>query len=136
WSFVNRVREPFNANSVAQEAALAALGDEEFVELTRKTNEEGKKYLYEAFKASGIKYVPTEANFIFFDCGRDEKEVFQRMLREGVIIRGGFGFPTHLRVTIGTAAQNARFIQALDKVLSQCSITSKQNGPQTSINMR
>lgn len=117
--YLNRVREPFNANSVAQEAALAALDDEEFVELTRKTNEEGKKYLYEAFKARGIKYVPTEANFIFFDCGRDEKEVFQRLLREGVIIRGGFGFPTHLRVTIGTAAQNARFIQALDKVLSQ-----------------
>jgi len=117
--YLNRVREPFNVNSLAQEAALAALEDEEFVQLTRETNECGKKYLYEAFAARGINYVPTEANFILFDSGRDEKAVFHQMLKEGVIIRGGFGFPTHLRVTIGTPAQNARFLAALDKILSQ-----------------
>lgn len=116
-SYLNRVREPFNVNMLAQEAALAALEDEEFVALTRKTNEEGKRFLYQAFAARGISYVPTEANFIFFDAGRDEKVVFRRMLEQGVIIRGGFGYPTHLRVTIGTAEQNARFIAALDKVL-------------------
>ncbi|MEW6192803.1 MAG: histidinol-phosphate transaminase [Bacillota bacterium] len=116
--YLNRVREPFNVNALAQEAALAALDDEEFVALTRKTNEEGKKQLYEAFTALGVTYVPTEANFIFFDAGRDEREVFQRLLKAGVIIRGGFGYPTHLRVTIGTAAQNARFAAALAGVLA------------------
>lgn len=116
--YLNRVREPFNVNALAQEAALAALGDEEFVSLTRQINEGGKKYIYEAFTTRGIYYVPTEANFIFFDAGRDEKTVFLDMLKEGVIIRGGFGLPTHLRVTVGTAAQNARFIEALDKVLA------------------
>jgi histidinol-phosphate aminotransferase len=117
--YLNRVREPFNVNSLAQEAALAALEDEDFVQLTRETNESGKKYLYEAFAARGINYVPTEANFIFFDSGRDEKAVFHQMLKEGVIIRGGFGLPAHLRVTIGTAAQNTRFLAALDKILAQ-----------------
>lgn len=116
---LNRVREPFNVNILAQEAALAALADEEFVSMTRQTNEEGKKYLYQAFTARGISYVPTEANFIFFDAGREEKTVFRRMLKQGVIIRGGFGYPTHLRVTIGTAAQNARFVAALSKVLAE-----------------
>ncbi|MEW6448113.1 MAG: histidinol-phosphate transaminase [Bacillota bacterium] len=116
---LNRVREPFNVNALAQEAALAALADEEFVSVTRRVNEEGKKYLYQAFTARGISYVPTEANFIFFDAGREEGYVFRRMLEQGVIIRGGFGYPTHLRVTIGTAAQNARFITALSKVLAE-----------------
>lgn len=116
---LNRVREPFNVNALAQEAALAALTDEEFIFLTRQTNEEGKRYLYQAFTARGISYVPTEANFIFFDAGREEKSVFRRMLEQGVIIRGGFGYPTHLRVTIGTAAQNARFIAALSMVLAE-----------------
>ncbi|RPF43017.1 histidinol-phosphate aminotransferase [Thermodesulfitimonas autotrophica] len=117
--YLNRVREPFNVNALAQEAALAALEDEEFVTLTKKTNEEGKRFLYQAFGARGIPYVPTEANFIFFDAGRDERVIFRRMLAEGVIIRGGFGYPTHLRVTIGTAAQNARFVAAIEKVLAE-----------------
>jgi len=117
--YLNRVREPFNVNALAQEAALAALQDEEFVALTRKTNEEGKRYLYEAFAARGLPYVPTEANFVFFDAGQDEKVIFRRLLQEGVIVRGGFGYPTHLRVTIGTLPQNARFIKALDKVLTE-----------------
>uniref|UniRef100_A0A7C2HZJ3 Histidinol-phosphate aminotransferase n=1 Tax=Ammonifex degensii TaxID=42838 RepID=A0A7C2HZJ3_9THEO len=118
-NYLNRVREPFNVNRLAQEAALAALEDEEFVALSKKINEEGKNFLYQSFAKRGIPYVPTEANFIFFDAGRDEKTVFRRMLKEGVIIRGGFGYPTHLRVTIGTAAQNARFIAAIDKVLTE-----------------
>ncbi|RDV80933.1 histidinol-phosphate transaminase [Ammonifex thiophilus] len=114
---LHRVREPFNVSSAAQVAALAALEDEEFVALSRRVNEEGKHFLYRELEKRGIAYVPTEANFLLFDAGRDEREVFRRMLRQGVIIRGGMGYPTHLRVTIGTLEQNRRFLEALDKAL-------------------
>ncbi|ACX52272.1 histidinol-phosphate aminotransferase [Ammonifex degensii KC4] len=114
---LHRVREPFNVSSAAQIAALAALEDEEFVALSRQVNEEGKVFLYRELERRGIAYVPTEANFLLFDAGRDEQEVFRRMLRQGVIIRGGVGYPTHLRVTIGTLEQNQRFLEALDKAL-------------------
>ncbi|MGO0122427.1 histidinol-phosphate transaminase [Desulfothermobacter acidiphilus] len=114
---LHRVREPFNVSSAAQIAALAALDDEEFVQRSRQTNEAGKLLLYRELEQRGLAYVPTEANFLLFDAGRDEREVFQQMLRQGVIIRGGVGYPTHLRVTIGTQEQNQRFLEALDKVL-------------------
>lgn len=118
-AYLERVREPFNVNSLAQEAALAALEDRSYVTYIRWLNEEGKAYLYREFNRLGVPFVPTEANFIFFDAGRDEKEVFQQMLRQGVIIRGGFGYPTWLRVTIGTPDQNRLFINALERVIRE-----------------
>jgi len=118
-AYLHRVREPFNVNALAQEAALAALEDRDFVERTRDNNRRGKARLYQAFEALNLPFVPTEANFILFDARRDEQEVFRRMLRRGVIIRGGFGYPTMLRVTIGTPEENEAFITALEAVLRE-----------------
>lgn len=118
---LNRVREPFNVNLVAQAAAFAALKDEAHYRKSREINIEGKQYLYEQFAAMGLAYVPTETNFIFVDVNRDSRDVFQEMLKQGVIVRTGdiFGYDTYLRVTIGTPRQNERFIKALREVLGR-----------------
>jgi histidinol-phosphate aminotransferase len=116
---IEHTREPFNVNYLAQVAAVAALDDEEHLRRTQRTIWEGKRYLYEQFEKMGLFYLPTQANFIFVDVKRDSREVFQALLREGVIVRTGdiFGCPTFLRVSIGTMEQNERFIKALRKVL-------------------
>lgn len=116
---MNRVREPFNVNSVAQAAALAALDDREHVERCREINRLGKQYLYKKFEEMGLSYVPSEANFILLDVGQDAGPIYEKLLRLGVIVRPvkGYGFPNHLRVTIGTEKENERFIEALKKVL-------------------
>jgi len=116
---VDRVREPFNVNMLAQAAAVAALEDEEHVKRSFEINNEGKSFLYDKFEKLGIKYWPTEANFIWADIGKNVKEVFQEMLRKGVIIRTGdiFGYNTFVRITIGTPEQNKRLIEVLEEVL-------------------
>ena len=119
--WMSRTREPFNVNSLAQLGARTALGDNEFVETSRQVNNKGKEYLYQEFRARNISFVPTHANFIFADVGVDCKEVFQSLLKQGVIIRTGdiFGYPTYIRVTVGTEEGNKRFIAALDKTLKE-----------------
>jgi len=116
---IDHTREPFNVNYLAQVSAAAALDDEEHLKKTQRTIWEGKRYLYEQFEEMGLFYLPTQANFVFVDVKRDSREVFQALLREGVIVRTGdiFGCPTFLRVSIGTMEQNERFIRALKKVL-------------------
>ncbi|MBR4749847.1 MAG: histidinol-phosphate transaminase [Abditibacteriota bacterium] len=118
---MERVRLPFNTGIVAQAAALAALDDREHVARSRKSNREGKEYLYGEFDRLGINYVPTQANFIWFDAGQDCVKVFGDMMKQGVIIRSGniFGAPTHLRVTIGTPEENRKFVKALSAVLGR-----------------
>ncbi|MBC7325009.1 MAG: aminotransferase class I/II-fold pyridoxal phosphate-dependent enzyme, partial [Moorella sp. (in: Bacteria)] len=118
---LNRVREPFNVNLLAQAAALAALKDEAHLKKSREVNSEGKQYLYSQFAEMGLAYVPTEANFIFVDVQRDSRDVFRELLKKGIIVRSGdiFGYDTYLRVTIGTLRQNERFIQALREVLGR-----------------
>lgn len=118
---LNRVREPFNVNFLAQVAATAALKDEIHVQKSREVNREGKEFLYQELEALGLKFIPTEANFIFVDIGRDSREVFSQLLRKGVIVRTGdiFGYPTFLRITIGTLRQNQRLIAALREVLTK-----------------
>ena len=116
-NMVNRVRQPFNTNSLAQVAALAALDDTSHVENSRRINKEGKEFLYKEFDSIGIKYLPTEANFIYFQTGKDGREIFDAMLKEGVIIRYMGG--QNLRVTIGLPEENRRFISALRKVLNR-----------------
>jgi len=117
--YLEQVKAPFNVNSIAQVGAIASLGDPDQVTRSRRTNSEGKRYLYREFDRMGLKYAPTEANFIFVDTGRDSVQVFKDLLKRGVIVRTGdiFGMPTHIRVTIGTAEQNARFIRELEEVL-------------------
>lgn len=116
---INRVREPFNVNLMAQEAARASLQDSEHVRRSREMVLEGREFLYKAFDRLGLNYVPTQANFIFVDVGRDCREVFVSLLKKGVIVRTGdiFGHPTFLRVTIGTREENERFISCLEDVL-------------------
>ncbi len=116
---VNRVTEPFNVNLLAQIAALAALDDEKHVEASQKMNLTGKAYLYSEFDKMGLKYVATEANYIFVDTGQDCQEVFKRLMLKGIIIRTGdiFGYPSYIRVTIGSQAENQRFIKALQEIL-------------------
>jgi len=117
---LNQVREPFNVNSLAQVAAVAALTDTEHVERSRQVNAQGKRYLYGALDSMGLPYVPTEANFIWVDLKTDCRRVFTELLKKGVIIRTCdiFGYPTCVRVTIGTELENQRFINALKEVLA------------------
>lgn len=116
---IERVREPFNVNSVAQVGALAALEDSPHVNGSRQLNSEGKAYLYDQFEKLGLKYVPTEANFIFVNVNKNCQEVFKALLKVGVIVRTGdiFGYPEFIRVTVGTPEQNERFIKSLKIVL-------------------
>ncbi|MDK2821417.1 MAG: histidinol-phosphate aminotransferase [Clostridia bacterium] len=118
---VNRVREPFNVNLMAQAAAIAALKDEAHVGKSLEMNNEGKKYLYNQFEALNLKYVPTEANFIFVNIEKDSREVFKELMKKGVIVRTGdiFGYKDFIRVTIGTQRQNEQFIWALKEVLNE-----------------
>lgn len=118
-ALLERVREPFNVNALAQAAAEIALRDDEHLQKVLSTNSREKRYLYREFDRMGIPYIPSEANFILFDAGRDERTVFEKMLQQGVIIRGGFGYKTQLRVTVGTREQNEKFIRALERVLTE-----------------
>lgn len=115
------VRDPFSVNILAAAAGLAALDDTEHLVRSRSNNREGKAYIYAALERLGLVYIPTEANFITFDVGRPSKEVYEAMLRLGVLVRpcASFGLPTHLRVTIGVPDENRRFVLALEAVLGR-----------------
>jgi histidinol-phosphate aminotransferase len=116
---VHRVRNPFNVNSLAQAAALAALDDEDNVRRVVERTRSGKEYLYKELDGLGLKYAPSEANFILVDTGLDSRKVFEELLKKGVIVRPGafLGFPTCIRVTIGDESGNGKFIEALRAVL-------------------
>ena len=118
---VKRVSEPFNVNMLAQIAAVAALDDDAHIENSLAANAKGKAYLYETLTQMGLPFVPTQANFILFDTKKDGREVFQALLKQGVIVRNceSFGYPTFLRVTVGTMEQNNRFVTSLRQVLHQ-----------------
>jgi len=112
--YMNRVRQPFNVNSLAQIGAVAALKDKSHLERSREVNRKGKEYLYGEFKKLGLNYVSTEANFILVKAGNGRK-IYNRLLKKGVIIRSldGYKFPDYIRVTIGLPDENKRFIEAL-----------------------
>lgn len=117
---LDRVRQPFNVNSLAQAAALAALDDDEHVAASRRANREGKRFLAVEFERLGLSFVPTEANFILVRVG-EGASVYEKLLSQGVIVRpmSGYGFPEHVRVTVGTAGENRRFVSALENVLGR-----------------
>jgi histidinol-phosphate aminotransferase len=114
---LNRLRAPFNVNTLAQVAALAALDDDEHVERTRAVNREGMAYLGAAFAELGLECVPSWANFILVRVGNAAK-LYDQLLRLGVIVRPVpvYGFPEHVRVTVGTRAENERLVAALRTV--------------------
>ncbi len=116
---MNRVRQPFNVSTLAQVAAAAALGDDEHVERTREANRRGAEYLKRECERLGLAWVPSWANFLLVQVGNGA-QMYERLLRRGVIVRPMvfYGFPDHVRVTIGTAPENERFIAALEEVLA------------------
>jgi histidinol-phosphate aminotransferase len=117
--YVNRVRPPFNVNSLAQVAAQAALLDDEHVAKSRAMNEAEKSFLEDGLRQLGFKTIPTQANFIYFDVGLDGAALYAALLREGVIVRHIRG--SMIRVTIGQPTENRRFLEALEHVFTHLS---------------
>lgn len=118
-SYMEKTRQPFNINLLAQTAAIAALDDKKFLKRTKKLILEGKRYLYDCLADLGIAYVPSVANFILIDAGKDGYEVFRDMLKLGIIVRDmrQYGLKNFIRVTIGTKKENEKFIKVLKKVI-------------------
>ena len=119
-SIMERVRLPFNTSSLAQVAAIAALDDNEHIISSRETNSKGKEYLYSEFEKLGLTYTKTNANFVWVDTFKNCKEVFNQLLKRGVIVRTGdiFGAETYIRVTIGTEKELKKFVKELKEVLA------------------
>jgi histidinol-phosphate aminotransferase len=120
---MNRIRQPFNVNSLAQAAAIAALNDKEFLEKGARNNAEGYKQMTAAFDELKLEYVPSFGNFVLVRVGDDDgagARVNVALLEQGVIVRpvGAYGLPQWLRISIGLPQENATFIEALKKALS------------------
>ncbi len=124
---LNRMRSPFNASRLAQAAALAALDDREHVARSVESNRQEMKFVTQELALLGVRYTPSAANFVLIDTGRDCEEDFVRLLREGIIVRPMklYGFPTRLRVTIGVRPDNARFLEALKRIMAVPAATSR-----------
>ncbi|PCH85053.1 MAG: histidinol-phosphate transaminase [Piscirickettsiaceae bacterium] len=117
---LNRVRQPFNVNSLALVAAQVALADEAYIAETRELNQQGLLQLQAGFTALDLSYIPSIGNFITVDVGSGASAVYESLLREGVIVRpvAAYGLPNHLRVTVGSAEQNEALLRALARVLA------------------
>ncbi|MBW2078135.1 MAG: histidinol-phosphate transaminase [Deltaproteobacteria bacterium] len=117
---MNRARQPFNVNSLAQVAAAAALDDEEFVTKTLILTREGLAYLYRELDRLGLTYIPTQANFLLIKTPLGARETYDRMLRQGVIIRpmDSYGLEDCIRVNVGLPEENSRFINALESIIA------------------
>lgn len=116
---VNRIRKPFNVNHLGQVAATLALGDQLFVQDSIALNETGKKQLYKGFDKLGLRYIPSFANFVMVEINLPEKDIYQELLKCGVIIRplAPYRLAHYFRITIGTEQENAKCLAALEKVL-------------------
>lgn len=116
---LNRVRPPFNVNTLAQVAALAALGDSGHVERSRSLNSQGIRFLTQELTELGMRVIPSQANFVCFCLDGDAKKIYEDLLKDGIIVRhlASFGMENCIRVTVGTEGQNRRFIEVLTKVL-------------------
>ncbi|WP_027859484.1 histidinol-phosphate transaminase [Marinobacterium jannaschii] len=116
---LNRVRQPFNVNALAQAAACAALDDSDYLAETVTLNRSGMEQLTQGLSRLGIGYIPSVANFVTADMGRPAAPVYEAMLRQGVIVRplANYGMPDHLRISIGLEAENQRCLDLLQKVL-------------------
>ncbi len=119
--YMNRVRQPFNVNSLAQAAALAALEDKKFIENTRKLVQEQLEYLYSCVKKLGLDYIPTQTNFFLIKLPVPAREVYQKLLRKGVITRAmdSYGLDNYLRVSVGLREENEYFVEKLAEVLNE-----------------
>ena len=117
---LNRVRQPFNVDTVALSAATAVLEDEDYLQRSRDVNTAGLRQLQEAFDRMGLSYIPSAGNFVAVEVGEQAMGVYQSLLAHGVIVRpiGGYGMPRHLRVSVGLPEENERFIDALAQALA------------------
>jgi len=117
---VNRVRQPFNVNSVAQAAAVAALGDEDFVRKTHESNLRGMRQITQGLEKLGLDYIPSYGNFVSFKVG-DGAKMYRRLLELGVIVRpvASYEMPEYLRVSIGTEQENIKFLAALQQAIKE-----------------
>lgn len=117
---LNRVRQPFNVNNIAQAAAVGALADTEHVQKTRRMNSDGMRQLVAGFNKLNLPYIPSVGNFICVEVG-EAAAVYERLLRAGVIVRpvANYGMPRHLRVTVGLPEENQRFLDALTSALGR-----------------
>jgi histidinol-phosphate aminotransferase len=117
---LNRVRQPFNVNSLAQVAGLAALDDDGFVKKTLALTKQGLAYLYGELDRLGLAYIPTQANFLIIKTPLGARETYERMLKEGVIIRpmDSYGLEGYIRVNVGLPDENSRFIHTLESVIA------------------
>ncbi len=115
---LNRVRQPFNVNMLALAAARIALNDEAYLARAVRVNSDGMQQLVAAFEDLGLEYIPSAGNFVAVDVGREAGPVYDALLRRGVIVRpvANYEMPRHLRITVGTAAENERFIAAFHEV--------------------
>lgn len=118
--YMNRVRQPFNVNSLAQVAALAALDDDGHLKRTIENNSSGLKYLFKEVKTLGFECVPTQANFFLIKVGQG-KAVYDSLLRKGVIVRpmASYNLPEYIRVTVGLPSENRRFIESFKEVAGE-----------------
>ncbi|MEA1082340.1 histidinol-phosphate transaminase [Marinobacter qingdaonensis] len=117
---LNRVRQPFNVDTLALAAATAVLADDAYLERSREVNSAGLRQLEQAFDRMGLAYIPSAGNFVAVDVGEQAQAVYEALLARGVIVRpvAGYGMPRHLRVSVGLPEQNARFIEALEQSLA------------------
>lgn len=118
-NILNRVRQPFNTNMLAQTAAMASLGDVEHVNKSVTMNNAGKLFLQTAFAEMGLNYLPTMGNFISVNLRQNGLALYEKLLHEGVIVRpvANYNMPNYLRITIGTQQQNERFVETLKRCL-------------------
>lgn len=120
---INQVREPFNTGRLAQVAAKASLLDDEFLTRSRAANSAGRDYLHAQFDCMGLQYFEGHGNFIMVDVRTPSMQIFDRLLRKGIIIRAGWKhYPNSIRVSVGNEEQNAKFIQALEEVLTELAV--------------
>ena len=117
---LNRIRLPFNTNSLAQAGAAAALEDKIFFEKVISLVHEGLDSLYDSLDNLGVNYFPTQTNFFLIDVRKDADEIYEDMLRQGVIVRSmkSYGYPNYIRVNVGLHEENVRFLKALEKSLA------------------
>ena len=118
---LNRIRQPFNVNSLALVAAVAALADKDYVEQSRQLNEAGLKQYVTGFEQLGLTYIPSKGNFITVDVKRNADSIYQSLLQQGVIVRpiANYGLPQHLRISVGLEEENQRCLDALAIALEQ-----------------
>lgn len=117
---LQKVRMPFNVNSLAQAGALAALSDDAYLQKSMEVIHKGLEFLYAELDKLGVTYFPTQSNFFLIDVKRAADQVFESLLREGVIVRSmtSYGYPEFIRVTVGLPSENERFVKALTKVMA------------------